>query len=70
MTVLDGLGTTKTQRDLAVEIWGEERVAEEWTTSYWMRSQIRRWIEKAEALDNGGWRSLLPRGEPQAETQE
>ena len=60
MTILDGLGKTKTQRDFAVGIWGAERVADEWTNGYWMRSQLRRWIEKAEALDRGGWRNLLP----------
>ena len=59
MTILESLGTERTQRDFALDVWGEERVAEDWTTSYWMRSQIRRWIEKAEALDKGGWRSLL-----------
>ena len=59
MTILEGLGTKRTQRDIALEIWGEERVAAEWKTGYWMRSQVRRWIDKAEALGEGGWRSLL-----------
>ncbi|MCY3905620.1 MAG: DUF2285 domain-containing protein, partial [Anaerolineaceae bacterium] len=65
MTILDDIGTKKTQRDIAVEIWGEEDVAAEWTTGYWMRSQVRRWIRKAEALDGGGWRGLLPPADPE-----
>lgn len=65
MTILDGLGTPSTQRDIALRIWGAERVAKEWTTGYWMRSQIRRWIDKANALDRGGWRGLLPHPGPQ-----
>ena len=65
MTILDGLGTKKTQRDFAVQIWGAERVAEEWTAGYWMRSQVRRWIDKAEAFDRGGWRSLLTQAGPE-----
>ena len=65
MTILDGLGTKRTQRDIAVEIWGGERVAAEWTTGYWMRSQVRRWIDKAGALDEGGWRRLLAHTDPE-----
>ena len=59
MAVLDGLGTKRTRRDVAVEIRGERRVAAERTTGYWIRPQIRRWIEEAGALDEGGWRGLL-----------
>ena len=65
MTILDRLGTKRTQRDIAMEIWGAERVAQEWKTGYWMRSQVRRWLDKAKALDRGGWRSLLPPGTPE-----
>ena len=31
----------------------------------WMRSQIRRWIPKARALAEGGWRDLVPRHVPE-----
>ena len=44
-----------------MDIYGAGKVAAEWYTGEWMRSQLRRWIKKAEALDDGGWRDLAPR---------
>jgi len=35
------------------------------TPDGWMRSQIRRWIPKARALAEGGWRDLVPRHVPE-----
>ena len=61
MKVLDGLRAKKKPRQIAEDIFGAERVAAEWSTGDWMRSQLRRWIDKAEALDQGGWRDLAPR---------
>ena len=48
-----------------MDIWGPERVAAEWTSDSWMRSQMRRWIPKARALADGGWRDLVPRAVPE-----
>ena len=64
MKVLDGLGEERTPRRIAEDIWGEARVAAEWNSDSWMRSQVRRWIPKAEALADGGWRDLVPRHAP------
>ena len=65
MTVLEGLGAGKKPRGIAEDIWGKEHVAKEWTSDSWMRSQVRRWITKAEALAEGGWRDLVPRVAPE-----
>ncbi len=62
MTVLAGLGAGKTPRGIAEDIWDEEDVAATWTSDSWMRSQVRRWVPKAEALADGGWREFVPRG--------
>ena len=61
MTVLAGRGAGKTARGIAEDIWGKEDVAAVWYSDSWMRSQVRRWIPKAEALAAGGWRELVPR---------
>ena len=63
--VLDGLKTERTPRRMAEDIWGAERVAAEWNADSWMRSQIRRWVPKAQALADGGWRDLVPRALPE-----
>ena len=65
MKVLDGLRENKSPRRIAEDIWREARVAAEWNSDSWMRSQIRRWIPKARALANGGWRDLVPRTVPE-----
>ena len=62
---MDGLRRNKKPRPIAVDVWGADRVAREWSTREWMRSQMRRWIPKAEALAAGGWRDLVPRSLPE-----
>ena len=61
MTVLAGLRSGKKPRGIAVDVWGEKDVAEVWGSDSWMRSQVRRWVQKAEALAAGGWREYVPR---------
>ena len=61
MTVLAGLGAGKKPRGIAEDIWGEKDVAAIWASDSWMRSQVRRWIPKAQALADGGWREFVPR---------
>ncbi len=61
VSVLDGIGAQKSQRRMAERIWGEARVAEDWSSESWMRAQVRRWISKAKALPAGGWRDLVSR---------
>ena len=58
---MDGLGAEKSPRWMAERIWGEKRVALEWSSESWMRARVRRWIPKAMALAEGGWRDLVPR---------
>ena len=60
MTVLRLLKEGRTQRGIATAIWGEADVARHWAADGWMRSQVRRWIAKARALDGGGWRNHVP----------
>ena len=59
--MLAGLGSGKKPRGIAEDIWGEKEVAAIWASDSWMRSQVRRWIPKAEALAAGGWREFVPR---------
>ena len=65
MSVMDGLGADRSHRWMAERIWGETRVASEWSSDSWMRAQVRRWIPKARALAAGGWRDLVPRHVPE-----
>ena len=62
---MDGLGAEKSHRWMAERIWGEARVGSEWSSESWMRAQVRRWIPKARALAEGGWRDLVPRQVPE-----
>ena len=59
--MLAGLGAGKKPRAIAEDIWGKKDVEAVWYTESWMRSQVRRWIPKAEALAAGGWREYVPR---------
>ena len=61
MTVLAGRAAGRTARGIAEDIWGKEDVAAEWNSDSWMRSQVRRWVPKAEALAADGWREYVPR---------
>ena len=61
MKVIDGLREGKKPRQIAVDIFGAEEVKAEWYADGGMRSQIRRWIPKARAMADGGWRDLVPR---------
>lgn len=60
---MEGLRRGRTPRRIAVDVWGAREVAKHWRGD-WMRSQVRRWIEKAEALADGSWRDLVPRKPP------
>ena len=64
MKVLDGLRAEKTHRQIAEDVFGADEVAAKWHPDGWMRSQVRRWIPRAKALAEGGWRDLVPRYVP------
>lgn len=59
--MLEGLRAEKTPREIAMDIYGPAEVAAKWYSDGGMRSQVRRWIDKAKALLEGGWRDLVPR---------
>ncbi len=61
LTVMEGLEAGRTPRAIATTVWGAEAVAGEWGSDSWMRAQVRRWIPKARALADGGWRAHVPR---------
>ena len=65
MTVMDALRAGKKPRGIAEDIWKKEDVAKVWASDSWMRSQVRRWVRKAQALATGGWRDLVPRALPE-----
>ena len=62
--VMDGLRRGWKQRPIAVAVWGAGEVEKHWRDD-WMRSQMRRWIAKAKALADGGWRESVPRRLPE-----
>ena len=49
--VLDGLRAGKKPREIAVDIYGAEEVRDMWYPDSGMRSQMRRWLDKAERHD-------------------
>lgn len=56
--VLDGHLAGKSDRELAVDLYGCERVAAEWSEDSWMRSAVRRRVRKARMIMNRGYRDL------------
>ena len=48
--------TAKKPREIAVDIYGADEVRDGWYPDSGMRSQVRRWIDKADAMIGGGWR--------------
>jgi hypothetical protein len=59
LLALDGIITGKSQREIAIDLFGEETVDANWYTLDWLRSKTRRRIQKAFHLLNGGYRELL-----------
>ena len=60
LQVFDGLAVAASQHDLAVALYGEDRVAAEWNgASDSMRSRVRRLVRLAHDLSAGGWQRLL-----------
>ena len=61
MKAMVGLRADRKPRQIAVDIYGADEVKSNWYPDSGMRSQVRRWIDKARALADGGWRDLVPR---------
>ena len=52
MRAMVGLRADKKPRQIAVDIYGADEVKANWYPDSGMRSQVRRWIDKARALSN------------------
>ena len=61
MKAMVGLRAGKKPRQIAVDIYGADEVKANWYPDGGMRSQVRRWIDKARTLAEGGWRDLVSR---------
>ena len=52
----------KSLRQIAVDLYGEARVAEEWRSDSSMRGRVRWRLKQALRLMNGGYRALVSGG--------
>ena len=59
LTALDGRLEGKSLRRIAVDLYGEARVAEEWRSDGSMRGRVRWRVKQALKLMNGGYRDLI-----------
>lgn len=59
LQALDGALAGATQREIAVAVFGAERVARDWTPDSELRAQVRHLIRRGRAFMNGEYRSLL-----------
>jgi hypothetical protein len=60
LIALDGSLAGKSYRDIAIMIFGDQRVAEDWNgASRFMKDRVRRLVAKAHELMDGGYRALL-----------
>ena len=57
--MLDGRLECKSLRRIAVDLYGEARVAEEWCSDGSMRGRVRWRVKQALKLMNGGYRTLV-----------
>ncbi len=62
LTALDGRLGGKRLRRIAVDLYGEARVAEEWRSDGSMRGRVRWRVKQALRLMNGGYRALVSGG--------
>ncbi len=58
LAVLDGHLAGKSDREVAEDLYGHDRVAAEWREDSWMRSAVRRRVKKALMIMNRGYRDL------------
>jgi hypothetical protein len=60
LIALDGHLDGRSYRDIAEVIYGKDRVGASWTAdTQWMKSKVRRAVERGIALMNGGYRDHL-----------
>ena len=56
--MLDAWLAGRSLRLIAIDLFGEERVAKEWSPNGWMRARVRWRVRTALALMQGGYREL------------
>lgn len=62
LRVHDALGQGASQRDIGAALFGDARVAKDWTgSSDSLRSRVRRLVREAGCMARGGWRQLMGR---------
>ena len=59
LRVLDGVLAGKSQRQIAIDLFGPDRIKADWCDSSRVRSLVRRRIEKSRYLMNVGYRDLV-----------
>ena len=60
--MLDGRLAGKSLREIAIELYGERRVSEDWSRNGSMKARVRWRVERALWLMNGGYRVLVSGG--------
>lgn len=61
LTALDGRLACRTDREIAIELFGEQRVMADWNDpGGWLRDRVRRAVNRGLFLMSGGYRTLLP----------
>ena len=58
LIALDGKKARKKAREIAVEIWGAERVAEDWYLGCPLGQTVRRRVKRARYLRDAGYLTL------------
>ena len=62
LRVHDAMGEGASHREIASELFGEGRVADDWNgTSDSLRSRVRRLVQDARVMAAGGYRNMLRR---------
>lgn len=62
LQALDGVLAGASHREIAMAIFGDQRVTEGWHADSELRAQVRHLIRRGEAFRHGDYRSLVTRG--------
>jgi hypothetical protein len=61
LIALDGFLEGKKLREIAIDLFSPEHVNASWTDGDWLKSQVRRRIQRGRYFMNGGYMELLNR---------
>ena len=59
LQAVDGSHAGASQRDIAIAIFGDVTVKDQWTSDSELRARTRYWLRRGTALADGGYRTLL-----------